>query len=270
MLLTAISHFCQYRLFGAAPFDCDRKWQSLFMIWNQEVFNKNIDEVNDIREIWQRVTQYTRNSKQMELLKTTISTTVFSHENKIAFDQFSHESPYDDNLSDLGDSSSIKRNKLKYHSLSKITGENFKRNILTMDRIKSVSNEFLNHTANHTYNGDCDPFDAGDADDGKNPFMMTTKNPVPYFGITKLDKTDLQMIRDYLTKAFKSQHHPLGVLNARVTYCFYTSYGCWKVKPIALLCAHAIREWESISKRIYDIIRKLFPTLPSEYENLEE
>lgn len=264
-----LTFFHFHSLFGVAPYDCDRKWHSLFVIWNQEIFGKNIEEITDIREIWHRVTQYTRNAKQLDALKQTISTSIFSHDNKIAFENLSHENfTYENDLMEDGDSTSIQRNKLKYHSLSKITGKNFKRNILKMDRIKSVSNEFLNYTTNHQYNSD-DPFDC-DTDDMKYPFMLTTKNPVPSFGITKLDKSDLQFIRDYLSKAFKSQHHPLGILNAKVTYCFYTSYGCWKVKPIALLCAHAIREWESISRRIYEIIRKLFPTLPSEYENLDE
>lgn len=235
----------------------------------QEVFGKNVDDVSDIREIWHKVTQFTRNAKQLDVLKQTISTSIFSHENKMAFEQLTQDTTvHDEDSTEEGDSSGIQRNKLKYHSLSKITGKNFKRNILTMDRIKSVSNEFLNYTTNHMHNSD-DSFDY-DGDDMKYPFMLTTKNPIPAFGITNLDKSDLQFIRDYLTKAFKSQHHPLGILNAKVTFCFYTSYGCWKVKPIALLCAHAIREWDSISRRIYEIIRKLFPMLPAEYENLDE
>lgn len=92
---------------------------------------------------------------------------------------------------------------------------------------------------------------------------------IPCFGMTQLEASDLVSIKDYLTEAFKDQHHPLGVLNSKISFCFYTSYGCWKVKPTSILSSQAMREWEMISKRIYSYIRKLFPALPAESDNCD-
>lgn len=85
---------------------------------------------------------------------------------------------------------------------------------------------------------------------------------VPDFGITKLDKQDLELVKDYLTKAFRDSNHPFGVLNSRISFCFYTSYGCWKVKPKSIVLPQAMKEWQHISQCIYRIVRKLFPALP--------
>lgn len=87
---------------------------------------------------------------------------------------------------------------------------------------------------------------------------------VPDFGVTKLDKQDLVLVKDYLTKAFRDTSHPFGALNSRISFGFYTSYGCWKVKPKSILSTQAMHEWQHISTKIYGIVRKLFPALPAE------
>lgn len=159
-------------------------------------------------------------------------------------------------------------------SLSRLTGKNYKRNLVAIDRTKSISNEFINGTVNFVAdtisliecnNNADDPFG-----DERQPSSSFNHLDMPCFGMAKLDANDLRLIRDYLSKAFKSQYHPLGILNARISNCFYTSYGCWKVKPIAIVAAHAMRDWDSLSRRIYEFVRKMFPTLPQDYSHLDE
>lgn len=85
---------------------------------------------------------------------------------------------------------------------------------------------------------------------------------VPSFGIQTLEATDLKEIQDYLKEAFRDQNHPLHLLNKRISTCFYTGYGCWKMKPTPILAKQALKEWESISRGVYRIVRMLFPALP--------
>lgn len=92
---------------------------------------------------------------------------------------------------------------------------------------------------------------------------------IPGFGTDPLDREYLTQLKAYLSDAFNDASHPFGLLNAKISYCFYTSYGCWKVKPTSILSAQAMREWEAISMRIYAIVRRLFPALPLESDNVD-
>lgn len=85
---------------------------------------------------------------------------------------------------------------------------------------------------------------------------------VPNFGITTLEASDLKEIQEYLKDAFRDSSHPLYMLNKRISTCFYTAYGCWKMKPTPILAKQALKEWESISRGVYKIVRMLFPALP--------
>ncbi|KAH8270174.1 hypothetical protein KR018_005200 [Drosophila ironensis] len=93
---------------------------------------------------------------------------------------------------------------------------------------------------------------------------------VPSFGMAStLSEQDVASIRLYLEQAFKDRHHPLYALNERIANCFHYSYGYWKVKPTPILAKQAMREWESISRRIYRFVRKMFPALPEDYCHME-
>lgn len=93
---------------------------------------------------------------------------------------------------------------------------------------------------------------------------------VPSFGMSStLSEHDVACIRLYLEQAFKDRYHPLYALNERIANCFHYSYGYWKVKPTPILAKQAMREWESISRRIYRFVRKMFPALPEDYCLLE-
>lgn len=92
---------------------------------------------------------------------------------------------------------------------------------------------------------------------------------VPNFGINSLTEDDVASIKEYLGQAFKDPHHPLYLLNEKIASCFSTSYGCWKIKPAPILAKQAMQEWESISKRVYSFIRRLFPALPEDFCSIE-
>lgn len=259
------------------------------------MFGSSIIDINDIRKLWNKITEQIQNAKQLDSLKSTISTSALIYESDafMSRQQPSHITNNNaDNLFHTMQTNASHPNQYDYQvsksaSLSHITGKKYKRNLLAVERYKSISNEFLNtatafmqdnlQTPNE-YNNNSDESksisdqrtDSIPNANVDNNNLFTFQNQMPYFGITKFDSNDYRLVRDYLTKAFKNQYHPLGVLNTKVSCCFYTSYGCWKVKPISIISTHAMREWESISKRIYDIVRFMFPKLPSEYCLLDE
>ncbi|XP_067007576.2 alsin [Anabrus simplex] len=85
-------------------------------------------------------------------------------------------------------------------------------------------------------------------------------NTIPQFGMNKLDKDSYHELRKYLTKAFESPHHPLGLLLCDVTGAYTATYGGVRVHP--LLLSHAVEELHSITARVYEVVRLLFPALP--------
>lgn len=93
---------------------------------------------------------------------------------------------------------------------------------------------------------------------------------VPQFNMSDLNEQELTAIKEYLRDAFHYRYHPFKHLNERITQCFYRSYGCWKIKPTPLLAKQAMQEWESISQRVYKLLRRLFPALPEDYSVVGE
>ncbi|KAJ9583748.1 hypothetical protein L9F63_021911 [Diploptera punctata] len=83
---------------------------------------------------------------------------------------------------------------------------------------------------------------------------------IPQFGRDSLDKESYLELQSYLSKACESQHHPLGRLLSEVTTAYTATYGGVRVHP--LLLSHAVSELHSITSRLYDIVRVLFPALP--------
>lgn len=270
--------FFYHSTFGQPQIDNRCKWVTLFSDWENDVFGTPLHEISDIKKIWHKVTEYQQIVKQNEELKATISTSAVLYENghmtkKLSNrqNQYHHSQSHAEHfLNVIQSNNSDDLQVSKSLSLSRITGKNYKRNLLAIERTKSISNEFLNNAVNFLHDDKCN----GDVDDATDQSLMlpslNKQSTLPCFGIAKLDKDDLRLMRDYLTKAFKNQYHPLGILNSKISYCFYTSYGCWKVKPISILSDTAMLEWESISKTIYGIVRTLFPTLPQDCGTLDE
>ncbi|XP_063529679.1 alsin [Cydia strobilella] len=85
---------------------------------------------------------------------------------------------------------------------------------------------------------------------------------IPQFGQKKLDLDDFKEVKQYLHNACESSHHPLGQLVLSLTNAFNTTYGGVRVHP--LLLSHAVKELKSITDRLYQVVRLLFPALPPE------
>lgn len=77
--------------------------------------------------------------------------------------------------------------------------------------------------------------------------------------LTQIDS--VQDFKQYLINIFSDEHHPLCILSNKLSTCFYSTYGCWKMKPLSILCNTAIREWNAIIFGIYDILQAIFPSL---------
>lgn len=98
---------------------------------------------------------------------------------------------------------------------------------------------------------------------------------IPQFGQKTLNLDSYSELKQYLHIACESTHHPLGQLVLGLTNAFNTTYGGVRVHP--LLLSHAVKELKSITTRLYQVVRLLFPALPSEgtdvvlpYKNKED
>ncbi|XP_064292044.1 alsin isoform X1 [Plodia interpunctella] len=85
---------------------------------------------------------------------------------------------------------------------------------------------------------------------------------IPHFGQKNLDLDSYMELKQYLQNACESTHHPLGQLVLGLTNAFNTTYGGVRVHP--LLLSHAVKELKSITTRLYQVVRLLFPALPVE------
>lgn len=243
------------------------------------------------KQIWNKIAIYITNSKRKEKLRSE----EFSHEN-ISLYESRGESNDKSDRSSLKSSNSVysqyslrsnrelhtklqnfnekldqikeKANSLKSEKMlsqqetcsnKEVLYDNLKNgsNLLEIFKFKKDASQSLLSQISHDYENRNKAVAGGSLD------------YIPCFGITQLEQQDLISIKDYLMDAFKDQHHPLGVLNSKISSCFYTSYGCWKVKPTSILSSQAMKEWEMISKRIYCFIRKLFPALPFETDHCD-
>lgn len=247
------------------------------------------------KQIWNKIAIYVTNSKRKEKLKSE----EFSHENlsmcgsrRGSTDKFdrsslkSNNSVYSQyslrsnrelhtklqNFNEKIDHIKEKTNSLKNEkhlgqqqetcTNKEVLYDNLKNesNLLELFKFKKDASQNLLNRISHDFTFEIDK---------RRSVAGASFDYIPCFGITQLEEQDLISIKDYLMEAFKDQHHPLGVLNSKISFCFYTSYGCWKVKPTSILSSQAMKEWEMISKRIYCFIRKLFPALPMETDNCD-
>lgn len=276
---------------GRLSTEFNMKWRSLFNDWENCVFGSTSGLNN--KQIWNKIAVYITNSKRKEKLKSE----EFSHEGAPLYDGRRESN-------DKFDRSSLKSNNSVYSQYSLRSNrelhsklQNFNEKVDTIkDKANSIQNEtvltqetcsnkevlydnlknetnllemfkFKKDAAQNLLNKISNDFTA--ELDKRRKSTGGTLDYIPCFGITQLEQQDLISIKDYLMEAFRDQHHPLGVLNSKISFCFYTSYGCWKVKPTPILSSQAMKEWELISRRIYCLVRKLFPALPLESENCD-
>ncbi|KAF4525526.1 hypothetical protein B566_EDAN014912 [Ephemera danica] len=83
---------------------------------------------------------------------------------------------------------------------------------------------------------------------------------IPQYGRVTLDAETYHLIKIYLTKAFEERAHPLGLLMHQLSGAYTTTYGGVRVHPVLL--APAVAELISLSTRLYQMVRLLFPALP--------
>ena len=86
---------------------------------------------------------------------------------------------------------------------------------------------------------------------------------VPSFVNSSFDTLEsIEQLKKYFQGSIVDEHHPLSSLVSNVRRSFSASYGNWKCKPTSILSKIAMAEWISIIKRIYGVLRLLFPGLP--------
>lgn len=264
----------------------------MFVDWEIDVFG--FDNSSDYKQCWNKVAIYITNTKRRQNLKSE----GFSEKNKGPWSSTDHlvthakEKPitnvtesYDKisvasstsllkNLSDkssltskihelIAEANTLSNNNNNHSNLvvhNEIMCDNFKNetNLLDIFKLKKDATDSILRPQAFHHNG------VNYDETQRRKSIIDNLDFVPDFGVTKLDKQDLVLVKDYLTKAFRDMSHPFGVLNSRISFGFYTSYGCWKVKPKSILSTQAMNEWQQISCKIYGIVRKLFPALPAD------
>lgn len=87
---------------------------------------------------------------------------------------------------------------------------------------------------------------------------------VPSFVNSTFDTFEsIEELKEYFKESITNENHPLCSLVANIRRSFCASYGNWKCKPTSILSKIAMDEWISIIKRVYYVLRLLFPGLPS-------
>lgn len=87
---------------------------------------------------------------------------------------------------------------------------------------------------------------------------------VPSFVNSTFDTAEsIEELKIYFEASIADEHHPLCTLVSNIRKSFSASYGNWKCKPTSILSKIAMGEWISVIKRVYGLLRLLFPGLPS-------
>lgn len=87
---------------------------------------------------------------------------------------------------------------------------------------------------------------------------------VPSFVNSTFDTLEsIDELKEYFQTSIENDQHPLSSLVVNIRRSFCASYGNWKCKPTSILSKIAMAEWISIIKRIYNVLRLLFPGLPA-------
>ncbi|XP_033101416.1 alsin-like [Anneissia japonica] len=90
---------------------------------------------------------------------------------------------------------------------------------------------------------------------------------IPNVNRDRLTEVDLKTIQDYLEKAFNSSLHPLGKLVDNLVHAFTNTY--LGIGAHRRLLPYAVDEIKSFVKRLSDIVKVLFPSLPGRMCNGE-
>ena len=116
-----------------------------------------------------------------------------------------------------------------------------------------ISNSLHKKTKSSKNMNDCSKME-------KDRETIDTLSKIPCYGRDKLTLSIYEQIREYLSVAFESVHHPLGKLLTELTTVYTATYGGVRVHP--LLKSHAVSELRSLTVRIYEVVTLFFPALP--------
>lgn len=93
---------------------------------------------------------------------------------------------------------------------------------------------------------------------------------VPSFVNSTFDTSEsIEELKQYFQESIVNENHPLNSLVSNIRRSFCASYGNWKCKPTSILSKIAMDEWISIIKRVYYVLRLLFPGLPTCGDNTQ-
>lgn len=277
-------HYCcspiyLFRSLGLLATDYNRKWQSLFNDWEMDVFG-GASALMSHTQLWTKFAVFQSNAERratihMEDLSFSAddwASTIPDKQTKVPSDNVSA-----DRIS-ISSHFSQKSSRSKMHELLEASYESDS----TMQHLENNQEQLMYDSNLRT---EAPPLLTEMFHDKRdiaekilheqvlhrniNTSGSTVRNNsssqsvfVPSFGQSTFGKIELDNLKAYLVESFRSDVHPFGVLNTRISFCFYTSYGCWKVKPNPILSAQAMREWEAISRKIYTWVRRMFPALP--------
>ncbi|KAJ8681235.1 hypothetical protein QAD02_017022 [Eretmocerus hayati] len=114
------------------------------------------------------------------------------------------------------------------------------------------------------FNNTCLVSSFSEKEDSSDQTRYDQLNKILYHGYEKLTLPVYEQIHKYLTHAFESPHHPLGILLNELATVYTATYGGVRVHP--LLLEHAVKELTSITTRIYEAVILFFPALPKASE----
>lgn len=277
-----ISTIIFYRSLSLLGTDYNRKWQSLFGDWEFDVFGGTSAAMTHA-QLWQKFAVFQVNAKHRANLHM--------EDHSFAVDDWAHELPDTTRNQSRSDAISIDRISLssrlsqrssgsKTAHLSEVSADGCAAPDNKQDQAMYDSNLRTEAPPLLTEMFRGDKRDAAEkllneqqrngSEDSSSLRNSAAKSVfVPSFGVSPLDRSDLEALKTYLVDSFRTEEHPFGALNARISFCFYTSYGCWKVKPNAILSMQAMHEWEAICRKIYVWVRRMFPALPIDGGDIE-
>lgn len=267
--------------FETYAIEFNRRWAALFSDWELDVFGGTNLENN--KQVWNKIVVHITNAKRKEQFKSEgfmttkpdeslTRCTESDIESEVCGKEISKWSSLDriSVRSSTSHSSHGSRKNLSgsneginSSSSSNRLHENLRQEVNLLEIFKT------NHKSNDTNLRSMNYSIGEEASEIKSSLSFSLEY-IPNFGINTLTKQELISVKEYLSNAFRDINHPLGLLSTKISHCFYLSYGCWKMKPISILSYQAMKEWESITHRIYLVIRRMFPALPLEAATIDK
>ncbi|XP_001656816.2 alsin homolog [Aedes aegypti] len=235
----------------------ERKWASIFSCFHQSVFGtSDISKIRsmDVKRIWNKIAIYISRAKRKEQLKSNNFEAKIAEFDDLSAAEICQSGFHLTTLSATSLKSSISDSKLSLNANSN--------GILNGDPLDNISVRSCSSIASREYDDDFMLNPSG-GQSRTSPFRDL--DIIPDFCITRLDKQGLALLQEYLSEAFRNQHHPLHQLFEKLSSCFYSTYSCWKFTPNSILCEPAMNEWISIVSRIYTlVVTVMFPALPKD------